>query len=316
MSASGTPDPRVAVAVVSYGTRDALRACLASARAERPAALVVADNGSPDGSAAMVAAEFPEATLLVDLANPGFGVAANRAVAACATPYVLLLNADTVLRPGAVAALARALDARSRAALVGPRLVRPDGALQPSCAPPLGSLRLAIEKSPLGAALARLRPLRERWLLLRGAHDRERAVPWVAGAALAIRRRAFDAVGGFDPGFFLYAEEVDLCHRLRSAGWEVRFTPTAEVVHAGGLATAPRRAALEVERVASARRFYRRHYRRAHVAALELAIAAAMTARWLRDAVRLRLTRDGARRARLAEDLGVWRRVLRAERAR
>jgi GT2 family glycosyltransferase len=141
--------------------------------------------------------------------------------------------------------------------------------LQRSCFDFLGTLRLAVEKSALGPRLASVPALRDRWLIHQGPHDRPRPVPWVLGAALALRREAFDAVGGFDPGFFLYAEEVDLCYRLRQAGWEVHFTPEATVMHVGGASTSPRRTAMEVQRTDSARRFYRRHYSPLRVAVLD-----------------------------------------------
>jgi GT2 family glycosyltransferase len=275
-----------AVAVVSFNTRDLLRDLLQTVRSESPVEVVVVDNGSTDGTAGMVREEFPEARLLVDPENPGYGAAANRAIAATSAPYVLLLNGDTRLMPGALAALADHLDRHPRTGLAGPRLVDAHGHPQPSCFPFLGTFRLALEKSPLGPWLARVPVLREHWLLLHGSHDRARTVPWVLGSALAIRREAFEAVGGFDPGFFLYAEEVDLCYRLWQAGWEVGFTPAATVVHVGGASTAPLRETLEVRRVESARRFYRRHYSPARVAVLEAAIRTARAARRVRGRLR------------------------------
>lgn len=299
-----------AVAVVSFNTRDLLCRLLQTVRSETPAETVVVDNGSSDGTPRMVREEFPEARLIVDPENPGYGGAANRAVAATSAPYVLLLNGDTRLTPGALAALAGHLDRHPRAALAGPRLVDAGGQPQPSCSPFLGTFHLALEKSPLGPWLARIPPLREHRLLLHGPHDRPRAVPWVLGSALALRRTAFEAVGGFDRSFFMYAEEVDLCYRLREAGWEVWFTPAATVVHVGGASTAPQRAAMAVQKVESARRFYRRHYSPARVAVLEGAIRAAMGWRLARDRMRLALARDDGDRARLAEDLEVWREAL------
>jgi N-acetylglucosaminyl-diphospho-decaprenol L-rhamnosyltransferase len=303
----------VAVAVVSHQTRDLLRDCLASLRPESPASLVVVDNGSTDGTAAMVRAEFPEARLIVEESNPGFGAAANRALAeAGGAPFALLLNADTRVRPGALRALADCLEAHPRAAVAGPRLVNPDGSLQPSCFPFLGTPRLMLEKTPLARALARVPVLRDRWLLSRSGHDRPRVVPWVLGAAMAFRRAAFEAVGGFDPTFFMYSEEIDLCWRLKEAGWEVRFTPDATVVHVGGASTSQRRTEMAVHQVASSKKFYRRHYSRPRARMLEGMIAAAMAGRMARDSLRLALAREPADRSRLAEDLTIWRGALRS----
>ena len=279
----------IAVVLVTHDTRERLLDALASVR---DAEVVVVDNASTDGTVEAVRQSFPEVRV-VEGPNDGYGAAANRGIAACSAPFVLLLNSDVVVRTGALRALAEYLQSHPRAGLAGPRLENPDGTLQRSCFAFLGTLRLAVEKTALGRHLR--------------SYDRPRTAPWVLGAALAIRREAFDAVGGFDPAFFLYAEEVDLCWRLWQAGWEVHYTPSATVLHVGGSST---RSRFEVQRVESARLFYRRHYPPARAAALDLLIRTAMRMRWLRDSLRLRLARDDRRRSRLAEDLAVWRGVL------
>src|SRR5258708_164207 len=125
----------VAVVIVNHNTRNHLRACLASVRAERPAETIVVDNASDDGSAAMVKAEFPEVTVCANETNPGYGAAANQAVARTSLPYILLLNSDTRLQNGALLHLSSYLDRHTRAAIVGPRVLHPNGSLQPSCFP-------------------------------------------------------------------------------------------------------------------------------------------------------------------------------------
>ncbi|HEX5761381.1 MAG TPA: glycosyltransferase family 2 protein [Thermoanaerobaculia bacterium] len=299
------------VAVVNYQSRDLLRECLASLRAEGPARVVVVDNASSDGSAEMVASEYPEVVLEANRENRGYGSGANQAVALCGARYVLLLNSDTRVAPGALAALGSYLDAHPRAAAAGPRLAHPDGTLQASCFPFLGTFQMSLEKTPAGRWLRRLPAARDGYLLSQGPHDRPRRVPWLLGAALALRREAFDAVGGFDPAFFMYSEEVDLCYRLQAAGWEVHFAPVTTVVHVGGASTRTQRAAMEVRRIASARLFYRRHYSRWRIAALETMIRTAMLLRLTRDRLRLSLTRDDPARRRLAEDVAIWRGALR-----
>jgi GT2 family glycosyltransferase len=137
-------------------------------------------------------------------------------------------------------------------------------------------------------------------------------VPWLLGAALAVRREAFDAVGGFDERFFMYSEEVDLCYRLVQAGWDVRFTPLAEVVHAGGASTGQDRVAMEVERYAATRRFYRKHYSRAARRMLVALTTYRMLHNLARDRGRIAVARRGHERDALAERISVWRRVLAA----
>lgn len=302
------------IVLVNRNTRDQLLAALDTVFAEVPGQVVVVDNGSSDGSAEAVRERFPEVQVIVRTDNPGYGAGANQGIAACRAPFVLALNSDALLRPGTLAALSSYLEDHPRAGVVGPRLVNPDGTLQHSCFPFLGSFQMIVEKSPLGRLLARVPPVRERWLLRWSSHDRPRVVPWLLGAALAFRREAFDQVSGFDGSFFMYGDEVDLCWRLREAGWECHFAPVATVMHVGGVSTAAVRAEMELRRIDSSRRFYRLHYSRGHVAALEAMIRAAMAARWLRDTLRLRLEREPARRGRLAEDLAVWQRALRGGR--
>ncbi|MFL6200703.1 MAG: glycosyltransferase family 2 protein [Thermoanaerobaculia bacterium] len=299
--------PEIAAVLVTHNTREPLLGALASLRPHPGATeVVVVDSASTDGTAEAVRRAFPEVKLL-EGPNDGYGAAANRGIGACSAPFVLLLNSDVVVRPGALRALADYLAAHPRAGLAGPRLENPDGTLQRSCFAFLGTARLAVEKTRICRRIGRWLG---RWSVHYGPDDRPRQVPWVLGAALALRREAFDAVGGFDPAFFLYGEEVDLCYRLWQAGWEVHYAPAATVMHIGG-ASVTVRPETEVRRVESARLFYRKHYAPLRAAVLDGLIRTAMRLRWVRDSLRLRLARDDRRRSRLAEDLAVWRGVLR-----
>ncbi|HEX9994755.1 MAG TPA: glycosyltransferase [Acidimicrobiales bacterium] len=282
----------VAALVVTYRAGEALHECLASLRRAGAGQVLVADNGD-DGAGDAVLARFPEVAYRAFPDNPGYGEAANRLLAECTAPYALVLNADTAVQPGALEALARHLDDHPRAAVVGPRLVHPDGALQPSCYPDPSPWELFLEESRLGEVLPRRRSLR-RW-----AHDEARAVPWVLGAALALRVKAVAEVDGFDPGYFLYYEEVDLCHRLRRAGWEVHFQPAAVVTHHGGVSTSQEPGRSTTTLFTSAARFHDLHGTPADRLGLRAAVGAVMVARLARDTVR---RRDDA--------AAVWRRVL------
>jgi N-acetylglucosaminyl-diphospho-decaprenol L-rhamnosyltransferase len=226
-----------ALALVTHESEADLRRSLPGlvAVAERlEVPLAIADNASADGTRRLLA-EWARRTdrleVIASAVNQGFAAAANRAVAATGDRDVLVLNPDVEL-PGAgpVDALARALAARPRAGIVAPRLVGSDGVVQPT------ARRLASAPAMLGSlpAVARLAPpLRfayERYLgpsLTAEAHP----VGWVIGAAMLIRRAAFDAVGGFDEGFFLYMEDADLCRRLYLAGWDVVYLPAIRLRH-------------------------------------------------------------------------------------
>lgn len=306
--AAPAAEPRLAVAVVSHNTRELLRACLASAIADAAAEIVVVDTGSTDGSPAMVRADFPGVTLVDDLGNVGYGAAANVAIARCTAEHVLLLNADTVVHRGALATLRRHLDAHPRVGMAGPLLLNPDGSTQASAFPFPGTLAWLVENDPVAPLLGLVPPLRRRTLRF-APPAVPAAVPWVLGAALAIRRAAFDAVGGFDPSFFMYFEEVDLARRLAAAGWETHLVPTAPVTHVGGASTSQVRIGMVVQHFRSTNLFYRRHYRGPRLAAWIAIMRAKMAARIARDAVAL--VARPAERPRLRERLAAWRAALR-----
>ncbi len=303
----------IAVAIVNYNTREILRGCLESVVAEGPPVVVVADNGSTDGSPEMVRERFPGATLIVDRTNPGYGGAANNAIAAASAsagaPYALLLNSDTVLRPGALAALAAYLDAHPRAGIVGPRIVGSDGRLQRSCHEFPSPFVTLLEYSWLGG-VARALPLVRRLDVAGSTHDRARAVPWVSGAALAFRVAAFDAVGGFDRAFFMYAEEVDLAYRMRAAGWETHFAPVTDVTHLGGASTSQVATAMFREEFASVMRFYARHHAPADVRRAARALGFAMRSKLVIGAARLAAARGADERARTREEMQAIRGVI------
>jgi N-acetylglucosaminyl-diphospho-decaprenol L-rhamnosyltransferase len=305
-----TPVGSIAVVVVSFNTRDRLDACLESVLDERPSSVVVVDNASTDGSADSVRTRHPDVLLQANTVNVGYGAAANRGVAACAEPYVVLLNADTRLREGALAALGAELDEHESVAVVAPRLLNEDGTIQGSCFQFPAPLETTLRTTFLGSVVDRIPRLRHRYRYAYSP-DAPQRVPWALGAALAIRREAFTTAGGFDESFFLYSEEVDLCYRLAVSGWETRFTPSAEVVHAGGASTDERAVEMEVLRYAATRRFYRKHYGRAARSALALLVSYRMLHNLCRDRARLSFGGGANERAALNDRLAVWRGVLR-----
>ena len=306
----GVPSTDVAVAIVSFNTRVQLEACLASVMPEAPATVIVADNGSSDGSIELVRSAYPGVTLVANGVNRGYGAAANQAIGASESPYVLLLNSDTRLRPGTLAVLAAHLEDHPAAGLVGPRLLNVDGWPQPSCFPFPTPLHTFLQTTFVGA-LARWMPRMSARYRPLESPDVPRRVECVLGAALAIRREAFAAVGGFDESFFMYSEEVDLAYRLAAADWEVHYTPLAEVVHVGGASTGQQSVEMEARRYRATRQFYRKHYSRGDQRLLVAMTTYRMLHDLALDSARLAWTRHAAERTRLATRRAVWRRVLR-----
>lgn len=230
----------VRVVVPSWNVRDLLRECLASLAASRGVELetVVVDDASADGSAAMVAREFPRARLLELERNSGFAAACNRGLEGLDAPYALLLNADARVAPDAIAILAAFLERNPRHAAAAPRLSSPDGTTQRAC---MAFPRLATAlwfATPLERWFPESREL-ARYFLHDFDHESERDVEQPPAACLLLRRAALESLGGaaFDERLRLYFNDVDLSLRLARGGWRTRFLPQARVVHHVGQST-------------------------------------------------------------------------------
>jgi GT2 family glycosyltransferase len=221
----------ISALVVNHDGAAWIERCLASLGDPPPddVEVVVVDNASSDGSPELVRQRFPHVRLLAMAHNVGFAVANNLAAGCARGDALLLLNNDAWLEPGCLARLREKLERDPRIGLVAPRLIGPDRRPRFSWAP---------DRSLLGEAVQRLRnPYQGRWWN-HGPVDRVLRLllgpGWYTAACLLIRRRAFDQVGGFDPAYFLYFEDVDLCLRLRRHGWRLARQPRAVAVHAGG----------------------------------------------------------------------------------
>ncbi|MCC5947657.1 MAG: glycosyltransferase family 2 protein [Nitriliruptoraceae bacterium] len=239
-------DP-VAIVIVTHQTRDEVLGCLASLTDEAITTIVVADAGSTDGTDDAVRALATDDPRLrhLPLVNAGFGRAANAGMRATSEPIVLVLNADVRLAPGTIGGLRAALATEPDLGAVGPLVRYPSGRIQAS-ARAIPDLRTAVGHALLGrlrpdnAATRRYHALPCDPVAARPASDpgpAVREVGWLSGCALALRRAAVEQVGGFDPGYFLYVEDLDLARRLRAAGWRIAQAPGCTVVHAVGAST-------------------------------------------------------------------------------
>jgi N-acetylglucosaminyl-diphospho-decaprenol L-rhamnosyltransferase len=227
------PMSSVSAVVVSYNVRELLLECIASLKADGIEHIVVVDNASADGSAEAARSAGVEVVALDE--NVGFGSGANRGVARTSTPYVIVCNPDLEFGPGTNKALAEVLDLEPEVGIVAPRIETPDGRLYPS------ARTFPDMVDAAGHAFLhfvwRDNPFSRRYKMLDWDHDTACDVDWVAGTYFVARRTAWDQVGGFDEGFFMYLEDVDLCWRMKEAGWRTRYDPAALVVHAIGRST-------------------------------------------------------------------------------
>jgi GT2 family glycosyltransferase len=225
---------RLAIIIVSYNSRSDLENALGSLTVPPPAVaheIVVVDNASTDSTAAHVRERWPRVRLIASENNLGFAQANNVGIRNSASELVLLVNPDTLVTGAAVDRLVSIMDSRPDVAIVGPRIVDGRGRAELSFGAmisPWAELRqkLLVRGNDRGlSAIA---------LLVDRMTRRTHLVDWVSGACMLIRRRDLDQVGGFDPRFFMYAEDVDLCATVRARGRSVLFASDPQVVHLRG----------------------------------------------------------------------------------
>ncbi len=249
----------LAIIIVSYNTRDDLCVCLRSLHEPPPATsheTVVVDNGSGDGSADAARA-WGGVRVIEAGTNLGFARASNLGIRSSAGEFVLLLNSDTIVPPGAIDALVADLRAHPEAGIVGPRIVDSHGRPEISFGPMMGLLNEMVQKTR-GRLYAR-----GTRAIVAGVDRRVRSEhypDWVSGACLLVRRAVAEEVGLLDERFFIYGEDVDLCAMVRRRGYRVRFTPVAEIIHHRGRSVAKNRAGVNAAYRRSQVAFYEKHH--------------------------------------------------------
>ncbi|GIG29897.1 glycosyltransferase family 2 protein [Cellulomonas marina] len=270
----------VRVVCVAYhpGAELASFAATLQSATRRPLELVLVDNGTDHAVTEDVAARYG-ATLLVTGRNLGYGAAANRGASGAHGRWLVVANTDVEWEPGSLDVLLDAAEADGRTGAAGPALLNPDGTVYPS-ARELPSLGTGVGH----ALLAKVWP-RNPWTRAYQARQErageERDTGWLSGACLAVRREAYEAVGGFDEGYFMFFEDVDLGERLGRAGWRNRYVPAARVQHVGGTSWRDRPAPMIRAHHRSAARYLGRRYPGPARLPLRLALRAGLRVREL-----------------------------------
>ena len=291
----------ISVIILNWNTKDLLRNCLASLSCPgtdfRLEAIVV-DNSSEDGSREMVLEEFPEAILIVNPTNIGFGAGNNVAVPEAKGRYLLFLNSDTTVMEGALLKMLRYADLNPTIGILGPKLLNGDGSLQFSCRR-YPQIAMAFFRNTFLGKLFPKNPFTNDYLMQDWDHSTPLDVDWVSGAALMIRRTLVDQIGCFDEDFYMYCEDVDLCWRANHApfsaaprenvnfgselspqsNWRVSYFPEAVIYHLIGKSSdqAPTRMSYEFHR--SQYLFYKKHYSKSTPLALRPLIPAGIALR-------------------------------------
>jgi hypothetical protein len=255
----------LSIIIVSYNGRDYLRRCLRSILEHTQGLeyeVTVVDNASQDGSAGMVAAEFPSVRLVRHSANAGLSKALNEGIRLASGEMVVLLNPDTELRDNVFPVMARYLVEHPEVGILGPRILDEDGSLQLSCRRFPSFSVVFFNRYSLLTRLFPRNPLSARYLMTDFDHSRISEVDWLSLACWMAPRRLFDEVGLLDEGYFLYNEDVDFCRRVHRAGRKAVYFPEVSVAHQIGASTSslPNRSVIERHR--SMWRYYRKHMRR------------------------------------------------------
>lgn len=262
----------VSVVIVSWNTRDLLDRCLLDVRKALgglQVEVIVVDNGSTDGTPEWVQSRFPEVHLISNAENTGFSRANNQALEVSRGRYILLLNSDAFLEPESLTRMVALMDEYPDTGAAGCCLLNEDGSLQRSA---FGFATLATELWQ-ALFLDRLFPHSKVFGAYRMSYwgmDDLREVDSVMGACMILRAEAIHKVGGLDERYFMYSEEMDLCYRLRQAGWKVRYFPSPRAVHiwGGSSRRVPQQTFLRLFR--SRVMFFRKHYGRLNAVAYQL----------------------------------------------
>lgn len=270
----------LSVIIVSWNTCDLLMQCLESVIADTATLscpnteILVVDNASTDGTVEAIHQQFPQVCVIENEHNVGFAQANNQAIGQSKGRYVLLLNPDTEIKPDALHTLLDFMESEPQIGLVGAQLLNADGSLQTSCYPAPTLLRELWRLFHLDSLYPYGTYRMTDWEI-----TKPRQVDALLGACLLIRRRVLDEVGMLDENYFMYSEEIDLCYRVRQAGWPIYWVPQAQIVHYGGQSTQQVPSKMFLHLYGSKLRYFRKHYGRFFALAYKFTLFAAAMAR-------------------------------------
>jgi N-acetylglucosaminyl-diphospho-decaprenol L-rhamnosyltransferase len=254
----------LSIIIVNYNTRDLLRDCLLSiysSQGDFQYEVIVVDNCSPDDSVEMVRQEFPQAKLIASEINRGYAYANNLGLCQARGHYLLLLNPDTVLPPTALHGMLDFMEEHPDAGVAGPKLVLADGSLDLACRRSFPTLDVAFYRL---VGLSKRHPNSPRYNRYNLGYldpNQVAEVDSVVGACMCIRREALDQAGLFDERFFMYAEDIDLCYRIKvDHGWKVYYNPAVVVTHYKAQSTRKRFARMTIEFYRAMWLFHKKHF--------------------------------------------------------
>jgi len=276
---------RASIVIVNWKTPKLLAAALRSLLADSAAAgfeIWVVDNDSGDGSVEMLRRDFPSVITIANAENVGFGRACNQVIPQCTGDYVILVNPDTVSGPDAVGKMVAFMDANAQCGAVGPKVLNPDGSLQLSCRRSFPDLWASFFRLSYLSFLFPKHPLVARYNVTYADPDEEIEVDALSGAFMLVRKSVIDKIGLLDEDIFMFGEDIDWCWRVKQAGWQVRYLPSAVVHHYHGASSRFRRIGSTINLHKGMEVFYRKHMAKNYWPVFNLLVYAAI---WCRAGV-------------------------------
>lgn len=221
------------IGILTYNSKELLKDCLTSILSrpwKRKYQILVVDNNSSDDTAAMVAQCYPSVRLIKNTVNRGVAPARNQIIRNAIGNFIIFLDVDTLVHPGALDTLIEVMEENPQAAIGGPKLVYRDGSLQLSCRPFPSFLNIVIEGTFLRGWFPDSHFVK-RYTMEDWNHDEMRSIDWMYGAALVVNKAVLDEIGHFDERFFYLYEDIDICFRVKKAGYQIYYIPQATVTH-------------------------------------------------------------------------------------
>jgi len=252
---------KFSIIIVSWNIRHELLDCLRSIEENRPSQdfeVIVVDNASTDGTVDAIKRDCPEIRLVINTENRGFAAANNQGIEKTRGEYILFLNPDTIVHPCSLDGLIKFMDDNNDVGACGPKLLNSDGTIQPSVRR-FPTFRGTLYRHSAFRYLHLFKGQYNKWLMKDFKYDRQLDVDQLMGAALMVRRSIIDQLGGMDETFFMYYEEVDLCYRIKQAGWRIVYVPNVEITHLGGRSAGQIPAGKHIMAMTSLLKFFKKY---------------------------------------------------------
>jgi len=252
---------KLSIIIVSWNVREDLLRCIRSIEENKPSCtfeVIIVDNASTDGTVDIIQKHFSEISLIINIDNRGFAAANNQALKKSQSKYILFLGPDTIIHPKSLDILVRFMESNEDVGACGSKLLNCDGTIQPSVRR-FPTFRAALYRHSAFRYLHLFRGQYNKWLMKDFKYDRQLDVDQLMGAALMVRRSIIDQLGGMDEIFFMYYEEVDLCYRIKQAGWRIVYVPNVEITHLGGRSAGQIPAGKHIMAITSLLKFFKKY---------------------------------------------------------